>query len=548
MKRMEADSSLYEELNRLEQCLDSELTELQGLFSQTSVSNKNIDDDEFHSNSRNNNGYFQTEICVVKTTTTRECHGEMASREVFYRCGRNCYQGEVILGLQSVFDPSFYDIHVMLTNLEQQKSELATCICDSDCNNDLHESNSFRSPLNELEKAQSFILSEISFYVKRLSYDDRFYYELVGDTSGMFSDVLFACSKVYSNGVVFISLYFEGVVYTAIQHDRCCLMDVNFSAYFTSDSEGSTLAMYNDDYWMKLSVWKATQRREEKVTLPSGRHTHSSQPHQQGLACENYIQSYYILKSDNQDHEREILFRFGAWCYGGRVELPTKVFLQDIPGIIREARLQQPKLIFVGDVSSLDTSSTFVKPMYYIKNVTKCMIEEAASCEVYLRGDGNKEDSQHWLEDDANKCQFFEFTCDNDSSNSSNALEAVELVCNKVYNASGVITISIYHNGNWYLVLKEGGNENPLLDSFFPDLCKRRNGCQLKTFPNGHESWPELRSLSLWQVAPVPVNGEITTTDGVLSTNKLYVAQNKQRKKGYLRSLLPLSPQRQKNR
>lgn len=42
-------------------------------------------------------------------------------------------------------------------------------------------------------------------------------------------------------------------------------------------------------------------------------------------------------------------------------------------------------------------------------------------------------------------------------------------------------------------------NENPLLDSRFPDVSSKGRGYQLHTFADGIEPWPELRKISVWQ-------------------------------------------------
>ena len=45
----------------------------------------------------------------------------------------------------------------------------------------------------------------------------------------------------------------------------------------------------------------------------------------------------------------------------------------------------------------------------------------------------------------------------------------------------------------------DGANENPLLDSRFPDVSSKGRGYQLHTFADGIEAWPELRKISVWQ-------------------------------------------------
>jgi hypothetical protein len=536
----EGDCDIYSQIDRLEQSLDQELNELELLLRVPEIHAENDDDVDSNSVINCDDKSYSNQTCIIKTTTTREVgSGETATtREAFYRCGSVCYQGELELDLQQIFDISLDNIPLILSKLQQQKNEFKSYQCDSD--NVLPESNSFKIPLHELEKAQSFVASELSSAgiandIKNLSWaksdDDDVYFELVGDTSRLFPDILLACSTVHHDGRAFIYIYFEGVILTAIVNsDKCCILnDLNVSN-FTGCSYGSTLAMYSGNSWMKLSMFKANQRKTDKSPTP---------PPLLLTSDGSYVQSYIILKATgNKRKEREVMFRFGSWCYSGKVDLQThNIYLQDVPGLIREVRLAQPNLNFVGDVSTLSETNRFFKPMQRMTRILpKYLEEEAASCEDYLRQILDEEVSENDY--------FFEFACDNESM-AFNDLEAVELVCNKIYNGNGVIAISIYHSGNWYLKFEDGSSENPLLDSKFPDLSKKRNGIQLKTYQVGCGSWTGLRSLSLWQVASLPTVGEkIVSIDGVyLESNT--VTKNQHKKRSSLRSLLPL---RRKNR
>jgi hypothetical protein len=286
-------------------------------------------------------------------------------------------------------------------------------------------------------------------------------------------------------------------------------------------------------------MFKANQRKTEKSPTPPPLLDCRPETFHKGLTSDSsYVQSYIILKTDgNKRKEREVMFRFGSWCYSGKVDLQThNICLQHVPGLIREVRLAQRKLNFVGDVSTLSETNRFFKPMQRMTRILpKYLEEEAASCEDYLRQILHEEVSENDY--------FFEFACDNESI-AFNDLEAVELVCNKIYNGNGVIAISIYHSGNWYLSFEDGSSENPLLDSKFSDLSKKRNGIQLKTYQVGCENWTEFRGLSLWQVASLPKEEKIVSIDGVyLESNT--VTKNQHKKRSSLRSLLPL---RRKNR
>lgn len=43
------------------------------------------------------------------------------------------------------------------------------------------------------------------------------------------------------------------------------------------------------------------------------------------------------------------------------------------------------------------------------------------------------------------------------------------------------------------------GDENPLLDSRFPDVSSKGRGYQLQTYTDGIPDWTQLRKISIWQ-------------------------------------------------
>lgn len=47
----------------------------------------------------------------------------------------------------------------------------------------------------------------------------------------------------------------------------------------------------------------------------------------------------------------------------------------------------------------------------------------------------------------------------------------------------------------------DGSEEQPLLDSRFPDVSAKGRGYQLQTYPNGVDGWDGLRKVSIWQTA-----------------------------------------------
>jgi hypothetical protein len=185
------------------------------------------------------------------------------------------------------------------------------------------------------------------------------------------------------------------------------------------------------------------------------------------------------------------MFRFGSWIYSGQVDLVDKMSLKDIPYVIPALRLQQSKLSFVSDIGSLPTSSPFALSTEYAVQKIPQLEAQAAGSETHLK-------NCHWLEGADASESFFEFTCFNDVDSVA-ALGNVDLIATKSYHPSGVVSISLYFGGNWYLVLREG-NDFPLLDSKFPDLSGKGEGFTIQCYPGGINGWPQLRKVSIWRI------------------------------------------------
>ena len=63
----------------------------------------------------------------------------------------------------------------------------------------------------------------------------------------------------------------------------------------------------------------------------------------------------------------------------------------------------------------------------------------------------------------------------------------MELVANKSYHASGIITVTIIFEHTVYVCVLDGSNENPLLDSRFPDISGKGRGYQIQAYTDGIE-------------------------------------------------------------
>ena len=69
-------------------------------------------------------------------------------------------------------------------------------------------------------------------------------------------------------------------------------------------------------------------------------HSHRARASQVKGDYEDYTQTYVIMRSIGaavgQSTTREVLFRYGNWCYSGRIELgTTRLAVEDLPNASR---------------------------------------------------------------------------------------------------------------------------------------------------------------------------------------------------------------------
>ena len=444
-------------------------------------------------------GYSQTYI--VKTTGS-ECQGdsEQVLREAFFQCGNHCYTGQVEIDLQLAFgELTLGDIPTLVPLVQRQQNDL-TYLCNK---SSIPTSSPFRETLKAMESALYFVVSEITsnsmasrmakLKMKHpwIDEDESCYFELIGDTSSI-KNIMFSASRVYAKGMIFTTIYFEGIVYVTLADGNCesPLLDIKFPDISGSSGEGVTLALYVStvSQWMKLSLWQIQasedhdgQARPIVSPVPSI-----------DLSSDSYIQSYCVLKGNSEI--RDVMFAFGSWTYSGKVEV-GQISLVNIPQIIRSLRYQQSKLSYVSDTKCLPSSNPHALAMQYAAQRQHAMEALAAGSEEYLRHLITVR-HQYWLDDDESD-SFFEFACNNDDK-FLKALGHIDLIATKKYNPNGLVSISLYFNGSWYLSVSEG-NDFPLLDSKFPDLSStKRSGFKIDSYPNGLDGWPQLRKISLW--------------------------------------------------
>ncbi|GMI18014.1 hypothetical protein TrLO_g14548 [Triparma laevis f. longispina] len=466
------------------------------------------------------NGYQQ--VYLIKKPSSSELYS--GDRSVLFRCGNWCYCGKVTFDFsdpddsdsESQSDMKLKDIPRIIPMLQRQQGKLAF-YCNATA---VPKESDFYIPLETQNEAQDFLAAELQsdhlgeaierfekMYPWMDSDEVKTYFELNCAVGEDMDTVQCVCSKTYARGLIFITIYFEGTFYVSISdgYGDQPLLDVRFPDV-SNHGEGITLMSYLDNdieaRWQKLTLWQSLAEEMKLSSLLAPRKKKTK-----NLASDSYVQSYIVLKGDGgNDTFRTAMFRFGSWCYSGRVQLTSNLALADLPHVIPALRMQQSRLEFLCDVASMPSKSPFVRPMEFCSRVAPVMESEVVESEGVLMnlverlGNMGLGDSiSQWLEGDPGQSFFeFNFAKDNETDKAHND---VELMCTKCYTPNGLVTITIYFGGVYYLSLLEGGGEQPLLDSKFPNVAGKGRGYQIRAYGSGVDNWESLRKVSIWQTS-----------------------------------------------
>jgi len=460
-------------------------------------------------------GYNQTYV-IFPSDSSGDDKDAFELNEVFFRCGNWCYKGPIDFSGVTV---GIADLPILIPTLQRQQSSLRYyCTTTS-----ISEHNDVFEPIEFVTSACEFIASEITSShvdneLKKWSSvfswidDDNAstYFELNMDPPSYMKQVSLIASKTYSRGLIIIAIYFDSTLYFILQAGEGDqhLLDVRFPNV-SSHGQGLHIASYPENvlHYKKLTLWhtltsKQINYNEINQAIPKLSTVN--------LSSDKYVQTYCIMKSDKNEQTgilspyHDVLFRFGSWCYSGKVQLTSTINLADIPYVIPALRMQQSKLNYFCDAARMPNASYFTRPMEIIHALSPFLEEQIYKSEETLRSlidrlskMGLGESVTKWLEGDATN-SFFEFRL-SPTPEIDRAFKRIELVASKCYHPSGIITITIFFQKVIYVSVMEGGNENPLLDSRFPDVSAKGRGYQLQSYPEGIEGWPSLRRVTIWQ-------------------------------------------------
>jgi hypothetical protein len=376
-------------------------------------------------------------------------------------------------------------------------------------------SSEFKQPLDQFYEAMEFFGEELcsdevqdalQSGAKMFSWidddDSQSHFELHTIQNEWMDCVEAIASKTYARGLIFVTIYCENQYNVKIldgEGDQP-LLDVKFPD-FTAHVQGLQLRSYPDTYYSKLILWHSTppvaKAAERKVDAPKVRLAEKKNVSGTG----GYVQTYCVHKAVGDEAARNVIFRFGSWCYDGKVELGPSLHLADIPMLIPRLRMQQQQMQFTCEVTQMPEDSPYLPAMERIAQLSDIIQSEIVNAEGVLieliaKSAAMGEDVSCWDEESDGPNYFFEFLSVPDP-----ALAAVDIIASKVY-VKGVVLVMIYCNGSHFVTVADGeAQAHALLDSRFPDVSCKSRGYQLTSYDeNGVEGFQQLRKLSIWQV------------------------------------------------
>lgn len=462
-------------------------------------------------------GYSQIYVIHAADTDAKEAD-PADTREVLFRCGNWAYRGKIQFNGLKICTP---ELPVLIPILQKQQGSLRY-FCNASA---VPENSDYFQPLAFLNDAVDFFATEMvqdSLQEEMRDMAEKFpwidddgsatFFEMeLSNIPGYMDAISLMASKTYTRGLIIICVYSEQRLYFVVQSGEGdqALLDVRFPD-ISKHGEGMQLAAYNDRSvpYRKLQLWHAVEK-----TVPLTALKEFPKLKTLNVSSKSYQQTYCIMKSswDNSSSvlsvHHDVLFRFGSWCYAGRVQLTSTLALADIPLIIPALRMQQSRLDFLCDTSNVPVTSPFAGALNFVSrtaplvenNIEKSELLLQAIIEQARRDDPSEAAAiETWLEGDPSE-SFFELKCQLDSTQKAD-LNNIEMIASKTYHASGVVTVAIYFESTIYVVVQDAGKENPLLDSRFPDVSSRGRGFNIQSFGDeGSEEWPTLRNVSLWQ-------------------------------------------------
>lgn len=322
--------------------------------------------------------------------------------------------------------------------------------------------------------------------------------------------------------VIFCKTFRQDVILTVIYHDTTffatladaseeqALVDTVFPNIY-GRQRGMHLRSYDHPKFKKLSVWEASAAD----SFPEGSTSESAETFEsvaaidsaaldedvgvENLSGDGYTQTYIVRRPQHLregSYRRDVLFRFGNWCYEGQVDFGVDALhLGDVPEVLPALQKQQGNLAFLCETSSVPASNQFCSILRTFAAGVNFFQTEMVAAEAELERLTELGETA-WINEDW-AASFFEM-----QFHPSEALRQVEVIASKCYFRGGVILHTVMYGGSIYAVLADASDDQPLLDVAFPDVTARCRGVQLRSYdPTDKAEGSSLRPrrLLVWE-------------------------------------------------
>eukprot|EP00940_MAST-03C_sp_MAST-3C-sp2_P001430 g1430.t1 len=331
-------------------------------------------------------GYNQTYVIHKQPPHTPES----PFRSIFFRCGNFCYAGNLDMGVSR---PSLGALPSIVPTLQTQQNKLNYVGTIGD----LMSFSRWEETLQTLESSAAFLLEKMTDdeTAEAIEYAGNekwrtggtafFELQTDADMPGL-HDVEMLATKTYMKELILILLYFEGSWYAHLKSAKESsqpLLDTDFPD-LTARGRGLCLGTYDDHkYFLQLYLWdghveessedeRERRRVARKISDEDDDAITGEKVKKMSLKdyndYEDYTQTYVIMRAigaaEGQSSTRETIFRYGNWCYAGRIEMgTTRLNLEDLINVIPILQLQQSNLAYMCKKGDVPPSSRFHSPM-----------------------------------------------------------------------------------------------------------------------------------------------------------------------------------------
>ncbi|GBG30978.1 Hypothetical Protein FCC1311_071992 [Hondaea fermentalgiana] len=490
-------------------------------------------------------------FCIFK----RDSVNELQRRVVVQRVNE-VYSGLLKFGDEEL---TVRDVQSSLAKLQRKRSSLALWCA----RRDLPKDSPFQEVAEMLDDTAAAlrdeitdsaeILEEMSQYgmtawIDEEGNENKSYFELQAQPDHL-NDVELACAKLFVGDLKLHVIFLQGSYYCTVADATATEQDLEDTKFPDISSRGSGFQIkhYESGLYRKFAIWqtldetalnmrnilrerarRSVEGKAEEKSAPVEEHLHDEDDDEEEGHIEDvehrssesiahidddylwgkskeafggsYTQTYLMLKGTDGSTARRALFRYGNWCYGGVLQMDQEVTLHEMPHVLRKFQRQQGLLAYWFEVQKLPDGLPFTAPMKHFAMTSAFLEEELAKAEGTLTKITEYHKSkgiEPWV-DQENGRQFFEL----ESTGDQPFYDDVEFMASKTYY-HGVVVITIYFQGSFYLTLSPSVGDQPLLDMSFPDVESRGRALQIATYSHHEYSklllWESQRSV--WETA-----------------------------------------------